>query len=251
MVEKNQVYTFPYDWCKQYDQAQIDVYFDKEKNLPYCKVYKSWGGTKRIYFPRNWGKKYIQRYYNSILCEQDERSPHYYFNPNEEWFDNETLFIDCGAAEGYAGLLLIEKVKKVILIDCDETWEEPLKATFSKWPDKIMYVKKYAGNVSDQNTCRIDEFMNENYKKVCIKVDVEGFEKDVIKGGKDFLLKNNIRLYICLYHNAGDEELIVPIMEGIGYQTSVNKPYLFYKFKDEEEYTFRHGVVKCEKNGRK
>lgn len=243
MISCNQIRAIPYKWSEQYRANDIKVYYDPEKNLPYCFMGDK---VKKLYFPRKWKKKYIQKYYNSILCEQDKRSPHFYFDTNEEWFDKDTFFIDAGAAEGYATLLIIEKIGKAILLECDEVWMEPLKATFEKWRKKITIVKKYAGNKNDKCTCRIDSFKTK-LDKVAIKVDVEGNEMPVLYGAEGILKKKKVLAYVCLYHKRHDEKEIVPYMENHGFETFTKNTYLFYRSVKEKDTTFRHGVLKCVK----
>ncbi|MCI9534775.1 MAG: hypothetical protein HFG53_08190 [Lachnospiraceae bacterium] len=245
MLKKGAIYTMPYPWIEKYRNDNVKVYFDFKRKMPYCQIDNE---SKKIYFPRRWNKKYIQRYYNSIICEQDPKSPHYYFDKEDVWFDKNTVFVDVGAAEGFISLQIIDKVKRVILLECDVNWIRPLKATFEKWQDKVTIVSKCAGEMNDGNTCRVDTFIDDETEKIAVKMDVEGTEMSVIKGCRKLRDIDQVRAYICLYHNDKDEEKIAPFLKNMGFTTTTSDTYMFYKFTGEKEYSFRHGVLKCEKN---
>lgn len=246
MISHNQIYAMPYAWREEYNEDKVKVYYDQDKKMPYCQIVDR-GGSKNLYFPAKWKKAYIQRYFNSLLCEQDPQSPHYYFDKDDKWFDKGTVFIDVGAAEGFIALQIVEKVGKIILLECDDLWLEPLRATFEKWEKKVRIVRKYAGADTGKDICRIDEFVDEVLDKTAIKIDVEGNERSVIEGGMKLLSLENVRAYICLYHNDKDEGTLVPIVKAMGYETETSDTYMFYRFAGETDYSFRHGVLRCGK----
>ena len=80
------------------------------------------------------------------------------------------------------------------------------------------------------------------------KMDVEGNEISVIRGCGKVLNLNDVRAYICLYHNEKDEEKIVPLLKNRGFETETSNTYMFYRFTGEKDYSFRHGVLRCIKS---
>lgn len=246
MIRHNEVFAMPYPWREEYRASDVEVRYDGQKGMPCCSL-KNTGGRVSIYFPQNWSKGFVRRYLNAILCEQDPRSPHYYFDRADPWFDDDTIFIDAGAAEGLVALQVVDRVKKVVLLECDKVWMEPLKATFEPWKDKVTIVTKFAGDMNDDTTCTLDDLVEAASGKVAIKMDVEGNELSVLRGSEKLLDADNARAYICLYHNDADEDKIVPMMLGKGFQTSMSDSYMFYRLNQQQDYSFRHGVLRCEK----
>lgn len=116
---------FPYAFCDTYQAKDIDVRFDSEKKLWYVLQ----DGT-RIFVKRKWKKHKIQRKYRALLLEQDPQSPHRYLTPSFDVSEGDVL-VDIGSAEGNFAVSVIEKVKRIYLIEADKEWVEALEATFA------------------------------------------------------------------------------------------------------------------------
>lgn len=130
---------FPYPWTKEYKANDIKVYFDCEKHMRYVIV-----NGRQMYFPSSFSKWEVKMYFNSILTEQDSRSPHYYFNPSDEKLRN-SIFLDIGGAEGYITLLVMPFVKEALIFECDEKWTEALNATFEPYHNKVKIIHQFVG----------------------------------------------------------------------------------------------------------
>ena len=70
--------------------------------------------------------------------------------------------------------------------------------------------------------CRIDDTVKEVTGTLCIKMDVEGFEKAAIKGASETIRKYRPYMAVCIYHKLSDI-LEIPYMI-----RSVYKDYKFY-----------------------
>ena len=74
----------------------------------------------------------------------------------------------------------------------------------------------------------LDDYVKENNLQVgLIKVDVEGFEQEFLKGAKKTICTQKPALLLSIYHNANDFFQIKPIIESwnLGYKFKIRKPH--------------------------
>ena len=74
----------------------------------------------------------------------------------------------------------------------------------------------------------LDDYVKENNLQVgLIKVDVEGFEQEFLKGAKETICTQKPALLLSIYHNANDFFQIKPIIESwnLGYKFKIRKPH--------------------------
>lgn len=217
-------YEFAYNYIKCLDD---DVKYDAKKELFY--VYHC---GKKMYFSRYFKDKHsCVRYYNALLMEQDINSPHRYltekFNVNEE-----DIVLDAGVAEGNFALEIIDRVKKIYLVECDELWIEALKYTFADYKDKVEIVQAVLGDGSEESLT-IDEILS-NEKVSCIKMDIEGAEIKALKGARNTLQKNKPKMLCCTYHNANDYSEIKGLLETYNYNTEPSAGYMVFVHGNNE-----------------
>ena len=172
--------------------------------------------------------------------EQEPESAHYYFNPSDNMLKN-TVFFDVGGAEGFISLKVIPFVDKIILFECDKDWIKALKTTFEPWGDKVKIVHKYAGDKTNENIVKIDDFAVSE-KNVVLKLDVEGMEKSVLYGAEKTLRKSDTKVFVCTYHNKEDEKVLGGLLQGYGFEIEKSEGYMFYGGKDAG---FRKGMIRA------
>lgn len=233
-TEINQAYTFigrhgitsyPYEYSLEYYARKFVVERDQEQNLPYVNHH-----GKRLYFPESYSAEMVEKNYRSLLIEQDAQAAHRYVRSYDE-LTNRTL-LDVGAAEGIFSLDTIELTKQVIMFECLEQWQKPLRATFAKWVNKVTFVKKYVGNKSEGEFITIDEFMKGHEKNdLFIKMDIEGAERMALEGAKETMKGRNIRLSVCTYHRKGDPEFMEEMLKKAGYSTEFTKGMMYWDKK--------------------
>jgi hypothetical protein len=244
-LSKNPIAVFPYDFQDEYIAEDIEVYEDKEKGLRYVLL-----DGKRLYFKKRWGKKKIQNLYNLLSKEQDIRSPHRYLTDKFRFEEGEVL-VDVGAAEGNFALSVVDIASKIILFEADKEWIEPLNATFEPWKDKVEIVNKFVSDVTDSSNTKLDDFL---YKKqnenTFLKIDVEGAESRLLKGGQETLSKlKPLKVAICTYHKQNDEKEFSELLNQFGFKTTNSDGYmLFYYDKQMTAPYFRRGLIRAEKN---
>lgn len=229
---------FPYSYTARYKAAQISVF--REDGFPYVLL-----NHKKLFFRSNWSDKKTANYHNGLLMEQDPESPHCYLTDSFKVSEEETL-IDIGAAEGNFSLDMAEVAKKIMLFETDPAWKEPLQKTFAPFNNKVSVYAKLVGDQSTEDMVQLDDFPELLHEKLFIKIDVEGWERKVLKGMSSLLEKNpNIRLVICTYHNNADAAEFEEFFQSKGFTTEFSKGYmLFYYDKKISSPFLRKGVLR-------
>jgi hypothetical protein len=196
--KNNYIPVFPYNYVYEYNSFDIEVYFDKEKEMKYV-LYKG----KRMYFKRSWSDEIIKRNYNYLLIEQDFRSPHYYTS-KDFFVELGDIVADVGAAEGIFALENIEKVSKIYLFEYDQEWIEALQCTFAPWEEKVEIIRKFVSDTESNERITLNNFFLDS-KIDLIKIDVDGSERELLKGASVFFKNaNDLKILICTYHKQDD-----------------------------------------------
>ncbi len=231
---------FNYDFAEKYSGADIEVFFDVKAGLYYVNYY-----GKKMYMSRKYNNESsVRRYVAGINMEQDPLSPHCYFT--EEFCINDgDVVIDAGVAEGNFALRIIDKVKKIYLVECDEGWCEALKYTFSEYSDKVVFINKFLSNVSDNDNITVDKIAAGG-KIDAIKMDIEGAEANALIGAQNTIAGNpDIRIAACAYHKHNDEIIIKELMEHYGLDTVCSRGYMLFIWEKDflNDPEFRRGLV--------
>lgn len=232
---------FCYDFSEKYLQNKPEIFFDGEENLNYVLH-----DGKRMYIsPKLQGERTIWQYYNSLCMEQDIMSPHLYQSKKVRVEEGDVV-IDVGAAEGFFSLSIIDKASYVYIIESDEAWRKALNATFRAYSGKVKIINKFAADFDGENKVTIDSLM-ENKKPDFIKMDIEGAERDALKGAVNTLKTHNVKCSICIYHNADDFNEIKKFFDFMGYRSEVSDGYILCTGlweKDNEDLDFRKGIIR-------
>lgn len=225
------------------DKEIENVYYDNNVDMCYVII-----NGKKMYYPRSHSKEYIATEINFVNLEQDEKSPHRYLDEKFNVKEGDVV-IDAGVAEGNFALEIVEKAKKIYLVECEHEWVEALEKTFEPWKEKVVIIEKMLGEIDDDTHISIDSFVQEDEINF-IKMDVEGAEIESLKGASK-ILKNSrdIKCAICAYHRKNAERDIRRILEEYGFYTKVTKGYIFFK-EDKDSWTdgeLRRGIVRAVK----
>lgn len=242
-IEKNEcVNVFNYEFSKMYAGMNIEVFMD-EASGHYYVMFEG----KRMYFPIGWEHERIREYCVGIYMEQDRQSPHCYYD--EEYGVREgDVVIDGGTAEGNFALNVIDKAKKIYLVETEEEWVETLNLTFSEYKDKVVIVNGFLDEKTEQNHYSLADIATEEVNYV--KMDIEGFERCVLRGAEDMLVNaNNLRMAICSYHCNGDYEWITDYLSSLGYATKNSHGYMFpeWEVSAAANCELRRGLVFAKK----
>lgn len=238
MIKQGRLMTFPYPWVSEYQAKNIQVLYDKDNSMPYVETKNG-----KLYFPSRYPKRYIQKYFNSILIEQDIRSTHFYFEPDSKELKN-SIFFDVGGAEGFVSLMVAPYVSKLLIFECDADWIKALETTFEPWKEKTKIINKFASSKTNKNEMRLDE-MKGDYQKIVLKIDVEGMEMEVLNGAEGLLKLDDTRVYVCSYHKKNDEYMLSDLLKKYGFEIEKSDGYMFYG--QWEDAGFRKGVIRAKK----
>ncbi|MCM1185102.1 MAG: FkbM family methyltransferase [Lachnoclostridium sp.] len=222
-IEKEKtVNVFNYAFSKEYDALDVEVVLDEDSQMLYV-PHKG----KKLFFPRSWDEQRIADYYCSIAREQDVRSPHCYSETAIGAVAEGDVVLDAGAAEGIFALDVIDRAKKVYLVESDKEWIEALEQTFREEKDKVQIICGFLSDVHQGDRVSIDGLFEQEEINF-IKMDIEGFEKPALQGGAGTLQRcKNIRCAICTYHCREDEEWIRNVLEEYGFETETSKGYMW------------------------
>lgn len=231
---------FPYEFALKYNEKDVQVQRDESKALYYVMH-----GDKKLYFPESMSIEKIQNIYNSLLMEQDMKSPHRYLT-KEFNITEETILADVGCAEGILALESIERAKRVYLFEYDTEWVKALEATFMPWQDKVTIVPKYVSDKSGGNTTTIDDYFRDIQGSLLIKMDVEGSEETVLAGAAETLNREHIKILCCTYHRQNDSEKFRQFFNAKGFQTEFSEGYMFFmQDKLFKPPYFRKGLIRA------
>lgn len=213
---------YPYPFIEKYNREVVQVFFDDENQYKYV-LHKG----KRLYFPPN-DDELIRKEYNQLVMEQDEQSPHCYFNETY-YVDEDTVFVDVGAAEAIVSLDVVDVVKEVYLIECDPKWVKALNLTFRDYLDKVHIIPKYAGYIENESTSSIDSILSKySDQKIFIKMDIEGMELECLESCCDVMSKNQCTFACTTYHTDDAEEQLKRFFERNNYPYEMSRGYMLF-----------------------
>ena len=246
-LKYNLIEVFNYPFILKYIYRKVRVYEDENNGLKY--VITDDGNV--LYFKRGMSKKEIKNLYNSLCAEQDKLSPHNYNFDNVD-ITTDTIFADIGAAEGIYSLSIVNKIKKLYIFECDQSWIESLEATFHPWKEKVIIENKYVSDKNDQLNVSIEHYFEQREKPTLLKIDVEGAEIDVLNGAISIINSNIKDILVCTYHRNGDAEKISQYLTNRGYHINFSLGYMLFLWeKDayciEPPYDFRKGLIHASK----
>ena len=233
-----------YDFYDEYFMLKSEIKYDDDAEM----FFGTYQG-KRLYLSRTYDTEEKARaYYNSVIMEQDNRSPHCYFN--HEWInDQKGISVDVGAAEGIYGLRIIDQIEHLYLIEVDLDWIDALKYTFKDYMDKVTIIRAFVGNKDDDLNMRLDTILR-NVQVNTIKMDIEGEELNALKGAERTLADNDVHLAVCTYHHKDDNETIMDYLLKHNFDT-VNSEGVVVCYGDWEldrdEVGFRKALLFADK----
>ena len=151
----------------------------------------------------------------------------YFFDVTLQPQDETLTLVDCGAYQGDSlhrlYTLFGNRVRKAYAFEPDKDNMRLLKARMN-FVENVECIEagvsdeekvyRFAGNAmtghlsesgdTEVNVCRIDDVVREVYGKLCIMMDVEGYEVAAIKGAKKTIQKYRPYIIACLYHKPKD-----------------------------------------------
>jgi len=141
--------------------------------------------------------------------------------PKAKWF------VDVGAGKGELCLFFarLKHVKRIIAMEPNHTEAHALIANLNHNnidSDRIEVFENFAGTESDDRYVRIDQLNIIPSVHGFIKIDVDGFELDVLRSGQQLLSQGNVDLLVET-HSAELENSCIEFLENLGYYCRVIK----------------------------
>jgi len=162
---------------------------------------------------------------------------HYYEYKNTKVLDDD-IVVDCGAGEGLFSLSVIERCKKIIIIEPNDIFYCALEKTFRKYiPQNAKLFKFAVGDkdsvvklsdhclsssiikVSEGNTkmTTLDNLLysKERERITYIKADLEGYELKMLKGALHIIRDFRPKMAITCYHQANNHGEIIKFVRKV------------------------------------
>ncbi len=248
-ILKHGAQVFPYKKVKS--MGPVNSGYDKRAGLPYVMH-----NGKKLFFKKSMKVKEAEEAYRSYIEDENllgggyrVKMPHQYQSENVK-VEQGDIFVDIGSAEGLVALDVIDKVKKVYLLEGDKKWLPSLHATFRPYKDKCQIIPKYVSDCNSKCYITLEQLLKDEPDcPVFIKMDIEGYEKIVLDSSRDFIAKRkNIKLAVCTYHNQEDAKDIALLFERLGYHYEQSDGYMLFTFDPQEipkPPFFRKGMIRA------
>lgn len=234
---------FPASFVEDYRPADHRAHFDADVGLHYV-MHKG----HRLYWREGRKPKRIPGDYSQLLAEQDERSPHRYLVSGFDVKPGD-IVADVGCAEGNFALEVVERAAHVHLFEADERWAKALEATFRPWAHKVTITRSLVGRESGDGRVALDDFFADKPAPTFLKLDVEGWEADVLAGGRQtFARAHDVRAAVCTYHRQEDEANLAALLRELGFSTEPSPGYmLLYREPNFGPPYFRRALLRARK----
>ena len=234
---------FPYPFVEKYRPADHPVVSDTAVGLPYVVQ-----NGRRLYWRAGRKARRIAGEHAALTAEQDEASPHRYLVPGFDVKPGD-IVADVGCAEGNFSLEVVERAAHVYLFEADGRWVRALEATFRPWRDKVTICRSLVGRQSGDGLVALDDFFAGKPAPTFLKLDVEGYEADVLNGARATLARaRDVRAAVCTYHRQEDEAALAALLRELGFTPAASRGYmLLYREANFGAPYFRRGLLRATK----
>ncbi|HTZ11788.1 MAG TPA: FkbM family methyltransferase [Candidatus Margulisiibacteriota bacterium] len=137
-------------------------------------------------------------------------------------------FVDIGAADGYYSLIYRKYNKHGRILICDggtgnsEQQKRNLALNNFTLENISFQDKKWIWDVSNNECIRIDDLILDSNRSYFFKIDVDGNELKVLKGGSSHF-KNNQCCFIVETHSLALENACIDFLKGFQYECRIIK----------------------------
>ena len=238
------MFPYPIVGSKVFDK----VYSGMEKGFPYVLH----NGKEKLFFSRHITLADAERFYTELVSREGllgtgclAKSPHCYQSGDFKVEDGDIL-LDIGCAEAIFTLDNIAKVSKAYLFESLSMWRKPLQLTFAPFGDKVVLVNKLVSDRTHRNSITLMDVVNKdisNRSHFFVKMDIEGWERIVVRGNADFFKTAHVKLSCCVYHRQDDAQVIDKMLKEMGYRTWFSDGYMLPTMNGLHYPYFRHGVI--------
>ena len=136
---------------------------------------------------------------------------------------------DVGGRDGYSALLIHRRTRaEVISFECDATGAAEMQRVFDRNDSSLRSVCAFVGAPTNpQTTMTLDQAASRYFQPQFIKIDVEGGEADVLRGGPEVLSKPPS--LIVEVHGRPQEEECLDILRTANYLVEIVDQARFFR----------------------
>ena len=185
-----------------------------------------------LYYPKDFSIKSLEQ----VIVESFyPKNWHYYEIPQTK-VTKEDVVVDCGAAEGLFGFLVIDRCKKLYLVEplpafckvMEKTFEENNNAKIipvalsNKETTLKIFEHDISSSLSDVNgdtevkVTTLNKLFYEKEEKITyFKIDLEGYDYDALLGAENLIRKNKPKIAVTTYHKFLNAELIASYLKSL------------------------------------
>lgn len=206
---------------------------------------------RRLYFPMLMEESAAAVAYRAFVTHegilgeggQRAKSPHAYQRGMHRVEDGD-IVVDVGCAEGLFSLDVAERARKLFLFEVLPRWQVPLERTFAPYAEKTVIVNKLvSGETSSDSVRLVDALSGEEGLTYFVKMDIEGWEGEVIAASRDFLCSHRVKLSCCAYHRQDDARNLCRLLAGMGFRTDFSDGYMLPPLDAIKPPYFRRGMI--------
>jgi FkbM family methyltransferase len=190
------------------------------------------GINKPIYYPKNFPLKSLEQVIVELFYPKNW---HYYEIPQTS-VRKEDVVVDCGAAEGLFGFLVVDRCEKLYLVEPLPAFYKAMEKTFAKHKNAMIlpvalsnkettlkiFEHDISSSLSDGNVgvevkvTTLDKLFYDMGEKITyIKMDLEGYDYDALLGAENLIKKNKPKIPVTIYHNPQHAEEITAYLKSL------------------------------------
>jgi len=173
--------------------------------------------NKPIYYPKNFSLKSLEQ----VIVESFYPKNWHYYEIPQTRVRKEDIVVDCGAAEGLFGFLVVDRCEKLNLVKPLPAFCKVLEKTFEENKNAIIlpvalsnkeikaqiFEHDISSSLSDGNVgvevkvTTLDKLFYDRGEKITyIKMDLEGYDYDALLGAENLIRKNKPKIAVTTYH---------------------------------------------------
>jgi FkbM family methyltransferase len=192
---------------------------------------------KNIKDPLYWPIKFSRGSLRLIINETANPYDWHHYEHETTPVHADDVVVDLGAADGLFSLNVVNRCRKVIMIEPNPLFGLSLEKTFKSYiaEQKAVLLKFAAGSIEkrvnlfdnggsstvdatvDGNCimCPLDALLAAEKDVNYIKADVEGAEMDVLQGAREVIKKHKPKMAITCYHPENDPDAMITLVKSI------------------------------------
>jgi len=134
--------------------------------------------------------------------------------------------LDIGANDGWYSLYFASRpnIERVIAFEPCQALMGRVQENFAlndpTFAEKLSCMNTFVGTTDDENWCTVDSVVNDLPRPILLKIDVDGGELDVLRGGRR-LLESGQALLVIETHSKDLEDDCFALLADFGYEVRV------------------------------